>query len=583
MRLRALATALLVAAPLVAAGLQAPATAAPTITGITPSRLVEGHSFTVTGKVPPRGRPVVLQRQVGKKWKVVDRKRTGPKGRYSFTTGRKLEGCTYADYRVVAPKHGRQHRVAKAFEERVIKPGATIVVPTGVRPGDLIAVDGYIVPGSKGRPVQLQRQRSNGSWTTVTTRKTGPLGALTFAATRLDDQAVSLRIVAKAWHGLRRTVSRSATVVPHTAVTSPPQSFTQVSADVPAGMRNASPMADDSGRFVAFESSPVAGGAGDATDLYLADRTAGTTSHVVSTPGHSVALTSVSGDGRYVAFNSDDPSLVPDDTNGASDVFVYDRTTAKISRQSVSSAGGQAPEAGTGVFLGTDGRFLTFRSSPTAFGSSSADPDGLFVRDQQSGTTTQVRAGRPVPGITDIARFSVAPPWRDDPCDLNGETDAGVVDLSTGVTRRASPYADYGTQRNEDSVLRAQHPAMSADGRFVAFLYTRADFRTDVHLTDLRTGVIRRVYAGGDALDISGDGSRIVVSSGAGASARLVVVDWRTGRSRTIAGPLLGAHDTYGETSLSANGRDVFFTTTRSGLVAGDTDDQADVYVARLG
>ena len=582
MRLRALATALLVAAPLVAAGLQAPATAAPTITGITPYRLIEGHSFTVTGKVPPRGRPVVLQRQVGKKWKVVDRKRTGPKGRYSFTTGRKLEGCTYADYRVVAPKHGRQHRVVKAFEERVIKPGATIVVPTAVRPGDRIAVDGYIVPGDKGRPVQLQRQQSNGSWTTVTTRKTGPLGALTFASTTVDE-AVSLRIVAKAWHGLRRTVSRSATVVPHTAVTPPTQSFAQVSGDVPAGMRSTSPMADDSGRFVAFESSPVVGSTGDATDIYLVDRTAGTTTHVVSTPGHSVVLTSISGDGRYVAFNSDDPSLVSDDTNGASDVFVYDRTTAKISRQSVSSTGGQAPEAGTGVFLGTDGRFLTFRSSPTAFGSSSADPDGHFVRDQQSGTTTQVRAGRPVPGITDTARFSVETPWRDDPCDLNGETDAGVVDLSTGVIRRASPYADYGTQRNEDSVLRAQHPAMSADGRFVAFLYTRADFRTDVYLTDLRTGVIRRVYVGGDALDISADGTRVVVSSGAGSSARLVVVDWRSGRSRTLAGPLPGAHDVYGGPSLSANGRDVFFSTTRSDLVAGDTDDQADVYVTRLG
>jgi len=582
MRLRALSTALLVAAPLVVTGLPAPATAARTITDISPSPIVEGHSFKVTGKVPPRGRPVVLQRQVGKKWKVVDRKRTGQQGRYSFTTGRKLDGCTYADYRVVAPKHGRQHRVVKAFEERVIRPGATIVVPTTVRPGDRIAVDGYVVPGSKGRPVELQRQRSNGGWATRATRKTGPLGAVTFAGA-LVDEAVSLRIVAKAWHGLRRTVSRSATVVPHTAATSPPQSFAQVSAGVPAGRRNTRPMTDDSGRFVAFESAPVDGSTGDATDLYLVDRTAGTTTHLVSTPGHSVALTSISGDGHYVAFNSDDPSLVPDDTNGASDVFVYDRATAKVTRQSVSSTGDQAPEASTGVFLGTDGQFLTFRSSPTAFGSSSPDPGGLFVRDQQSGTTSQVRAGQPVPGITDAARLSVQAPWRNDPCDLNGETDAEVADLSTGDIRRASPYADYGTQRNEDSVLRAQHPAMSADGRFVAFLYTRADFRTDVYLTDLRTGVIRRVYVRGDALDISADGSRILVSSGAGASARLVVVDWRTGQSRAIAGPLLGAHDTYGEPSLSANGRDVFFTTTRSDLVAGDTDDQADVYVAHLG
>ena len=35
----------------------------------------------------------------------------------------------------------------------------------------------------------------------------------------------------------------------------------------------------------------------------------------------------VSGDGRYVAFSSRATNLVPDDTNGFEDVFVYDRPT----------------------------------------------------------------------------------------------------------------------------------------------------------------------------------------------------------------------------------------------------------------
>jgi hypothetical protein len=193
-----------------------------------------------------------------------------------------------------------------------------------------------------------------------------------------------------------------------------------------------------------------------------------------------------------------------------------------------------------------------------------------------------VRIGQPVPGITDDARRTLDAPSVNDPCDVNGETDAQVLDLATGTVRRASLSPDYGGQRNEDGVLRATGAAMSADGRFVAYDFTGGDFRSDIYLTDVRTGVVRRLYAGG-TLDISADGSRIAVSSGAGASAKLVIVDWRTGQTRTLAGALPGAQDVYGTPSLSANGKDVFFTTTRSDLVTGDTDDQPDVYVAHLG
>ena len=45
----------------------------------------------------------------------------------------------------------------------------------------------------------------------------------------------------------------------------------------------------------------------------------------------------LSADGRYVAFSSEASNLVPDDTNGVSDIFIYDRETGVTTRISVPS------------------------------------------------------------------------------------------------------------------------------------------------------------------------------------------------------------------------------------------------------
>ena len=57
--------------------------------------------------------------------------------------------------------------------------------------------------------------------------------------------------------------------------------------------------------------------------------------------GTSMLLCSISADGRYVAFSSAASNLVPGDTNGVDDIFVYDRQTDTIERVSVASDGTQ--------------------------------------------------------------------------------------------------------------------------------------------------------------------------------------------------------------------------------------------------
>src|SRR5690349_7429247 len=73
-------------------------------------------------------------------------------------------------------------------------------------------------------------------------------------------------------------------------------------------------------------------------------------------------LPAVSGDGRFVAFQSRAANLVPGDTNGATDVFVRDRLLGTTTRVSVASDGGQAAGSSFSPSISADGRRVAFVS-----------------------------------------------------------------------------------------------------------------------------------------------------------------------------------------------------------------------------
>ena len=63
-------------------------------------------------------------------------------------------------------------------------------------------------------------------------------------------------------------------------------------------------------------------------------------------------------------FHSDASNLVPGDTNGISDVFVYDRQTHTIERVSVASDGTQGNGHSSSVgSISADGRYVAFDSN----------------------------------------------------------------------------------------------------------------------------------------------------------------------------------------------------------------------------
>jgi Tol biopolymer transport system component len=166
----------------------------------------------------------------------------------------------------------------------------------------------------------------------------------------------------------------------------------RVSADLAIGDSNgdshgASISAD--GNWVAFESfatNLVAGDANSLRDVFLASRTGGPIRRVsvhssgAEAQGGAGSLNaSVSGDGRFVAFQSNSVNLVDDDTNQATDIFIHDTRTGTTARVSVRTFGAQ-----TGLFqdstfpaISDDGRFVAFDSKA----SNLVDGDSNGVQD----------------------------------------------------------------------------------------------------------------------------------------------------------------------------------------------------------
>jgi murein DD-endopeptidase MepM/ murein hydrolase activator NlpD len=95
-------------------------------------------------------------------------------------------------------------------------------------------------------------------------------------------------------------------------------------------------------------------------------------------------FSSISADGRYVAFNSLAENIVSNDTNGTYDVFVHDRQTGTTTRASVSSSGiqGNLGDFYTYPSISADGHYVVFYSysSNLVIGDSNSKPD-VFVHE----------------------------------------------------------------------------------------------------------------------------------------------------------------------------------------------------------
>jgi len=238
------------------------------------------------------------------------------------------------------------------------------------------------------------------------------------------------------------------------------------------------------GRYVAFASDAnnlVANDANGTSDVFVHDIVSGMTVRVsvdslgLEANGAS-ERPSITGDGRYVAFESDASNLVAVDANGARDVFVHDLWTGLTERLSVASGGAEAVGTSTGAALSLDGRFLVFQSDAANLVPNDANGFvDVFLHDRMTGLTERVSVdssgaeanGISIDAIVSTDGFTVAFTSLATnlvPGDTNGVADVLIRDRRNGLTERMSVDSS-GAQASGPS----SNPSLIPDGSIIAF------------------------------------------------------------------------------------------------------------------
>jgi len=153
------------------------------------------------------------------------------------------------------------------------------------------------------------------------------------------------------------------------------------------------------GRLVAFSSfasNLVAGDTNSTADVFLLDRATDTLTLVDHAIGggfaaRGAASPQISEDGNWIGFLSSSPDLVVGDSNNAWDVFLYHIPTGALERVSVTSAGGEANQGSFTFALSSDAGVVAFSSNASNL--VAGDTNGMFdvfIRDRPAGLTQRM-------------------------------------------------------------------------------------------------------------------------------------------------------------------------------------------------
>lgn len=354
-------------------------------------------------------------------------------------------------------------------------------------------------------------------------------------------------------------------------------------------------------------------------DVFVRDRLTGSTKRVsVSSSGeqansYSFDTPPISADGRYIAFQSVASNLVPDDTNGWLDIFRHDRVTGETVRVNIPNAGGQSGYYAEHPSISGDGRFVAFESyaSDLVDGDTNGTSD-IYVRDMATGETRRVSVSGSggqgngeshMPSVSDSGRYVAFNSWASNLVsgDTNNNGDAFVHDLATGETRRVS-VSSAGAQ--SDGWSYTFDGSLSSDGRYVAFKSTAPNLVAgdtngvwDVFVRDTVTGQTtrvslsssgRQVNAGVPEYAISANGRYVAFTTAAdnlaphdeNGSYDVFMHDRKTGRTRLVSATPNGRPSNAYVSGLSVDGSGevVVFASNADSLVPGDTNGKLDVF-----
>jgi Tol biopolymer transport system component len=399
------------------------------------------------------------------------------------------------------------------------------------------------------------------------------------------------------------------------------------------------------GNYVLFESSATdllsgAADANDVEDLFLWQRTTGTTtlvSHAAGSPGTAADQGghdgSLSADGRYLAFLSRSSDLVPGFSSGSGpldDAFLFDWTTGTISL--ITSAAGSPTQGSPGtesVRISAGGRYVVFASYADNLiaGQQDVFSADVFVWDRVTGTTELISHAAGSTTATaqgDSVFASISADGRyvafhsDAPDLVAGFTpgassfNAYVHDRLTGITQLISR-----TSASATTGAGGQAPTISDDGRYVSFQSSGtglvpgqvgpASPLGQIYVFDRVSGTMTLVsHAAGTLVTasngytsqprISADGSFVSFVSestnlipgqaGPAGLTNAFMYDRVAGTTRLASGAggsaTQAGNNSSGLPLLSANGRVAAFSSRASNLVADDYLGTQDIFLSTV-
>lgn len=392
--------------------------------------------------------------------------------------------------------------------------------------------------------------------------------------------------------------------------------------------RSHRPVVNANGRFVAFSSRArqlVDGETipSESLQVYVRDMETRTTLLVSrgrdGGEGNADSdFASISADGTRIVFNSGASNLARGDTNGISDVYLYDTTTQRATLISRAPDGSPGNGSSTVAVISADGRHVVFTSSATNL-APGGDPGitNVFLYDVASGTMELIsRAPNGDPAnyysyrawiSGDGSRVS----YRSGASNLvsddtkNSRDDIFLYDAAAGTTTLISRTPDGGATDYDSA-----DPMISADGTRISYFSYATNLvpgdsnrAADVFVYDIataKTTLISRARDGGPANGesyyptISGDGTLIAFSSigtnlvrgDDNGVADIFVHDTATASTQLVSRARDGsdANNYSDRASISVDSSHIAYESRASNLVRRDTDDLRpdDVFLYRL-
>ncbi|NJM48687.1 MAG: DUF4347 domain-containing protein, partial [Alkalinema sp. RU_4_3] len=338
-----------------------------------------------------------------------------------------------------------------------------------------------------------------------------------------------------------------------------------------------------------------------------------------STGNGASTVQAISQDGRYVVIASDASNFAIDG-NGARDLFIWDSTNPLVPPKLISkTATNTSGNGGSGkAVISADGKYVAFESaaSDLVAGDTNGVSD-IFLYNVSTGEVTAVSqvntagaSSNPTISSGTNPRIAFLSSANLSPLDTNATTDVYVRDITTNAITLVTVDASGASSGNATGI-GAESPVISRDGKFVAFVSTANNLTptdsngsgADVFIRGLEAGgstrfvSARNASASNSSLGtsnapvISGDGRYVAFSSTAADLASnddnavqdVFIRDTQQNTTQLLSRkpgavqPIPSATGISNTPALSNNGGYVAFLTSATDAVLADFNQATDV------